>query len=125
IGFELVCERGTLALNGERLNELEVYQSGEEAASSGFRRVLINADHPDYGAFIPAPAHGLSINDLKTIELSDFFTAIAEGRPATPDLTEAVRIARVCEAALASSATGHWISEPETDPADRSEVVSA
>ena len=118
IGFELVCENGTLALDGERLNELHIYRAGEDPSASGFRRVLINADHPDYGAFIPAPAHGLSFNDLKTIELADFFTAIADERPATPDLTEAVLISRICEAVLASSSSGQWIASPELNPKD-------
>jgi len=51
IGFELVCEKGTIIFDGERLNEIEIFRQ----SSAGFERVLINADHPDYGAFIPAP----------------------------------------------------------------------
>ncbi len=109
IGFELVCERGTIAFDGERSNEIEVFRQG----AGGFERVLINADHADYGAFIPAPGHGLGFNDLKTIELRDFLSAIASGGNADPDLDEACRIARICEAAIDSSQRNGWIEAPE------------
>lgn len=118
IGFELVCERGTIAFHAERSNELEVYRHGEPTGEQGFKTIRIDGGHPDYGAFIPAPAHGLGFNDLKTIELHEFLLAIAEGRNLDPDLDEACRIARVCEAVLASSASGARIDEPEAgDPA--------
>nr|WP_276562475.1 Gfo/Idh/MocA family oxidoreductase [Hoeflea prorocentri] len=113
IGFELVCEHGTIAFKGEQSNQIEIYRSGEPAAASGFRTIHINADHPDYGDFIPAPGHGLGFNDLKTIELRDFLTAIANGSPAEPDLDEALKISRLCEAILASSDRRCWIDAPE------------
>ena len=109
IAFELVCENGTIIFDGERLNEVEVFRQGAD----GFERMLINADHPDYGAFIPAPGHGLGFNDLKTIELRDFMQAIVSGENADPDLNEAVRIARICEAAIDSSQSNCWIEAPE------------
>lgn len=117
IGFELTCERGSIAFDGERANELEVYRSGGDGAEQGFRTLRISGVHPDYAAFIPAPAHGLGFNDLKTIEIHAFLRAIAERRNLAPDLDEACRIARVCEAALASAVSGARIDMPETVPA--------
>ena len=113
IAFELVCERGTLAFHGERYNELELYVDGENAGEAGFRRILANAAHPDYGRFIPAPAHGNSFNDFKTIELREFLVAISENRNAAPDLKDAVRMARICEAVIRSSETSDWVFDPE------------
>lgn len=113
IGFELTCEKGAIAFDGERANELRVYRHGDPAGSQGFRTIRIDGGHPDYGAFIPAPAHGLGFNDLKTIELHAFLLAIAEGRNLDPDLDEACRIARVCEAILDSAAGGARIDAPE------------
>lgn len=113
IGFELVCERGTVAFHGERLNELRLYVDGRQPSEDGFRTILANASHPDFGCFIPAPGHGNSFNDLKTIEMRDFVMAIAENRDASPDLYEACKIARLCEAAIESSARRQWITEPE------------
>ena len=114
IGFELICERGSIAFDGERTNELSLYRADESAAVQGARTIRINGAHPDYAAFIPAPAHGLGFNDLKTIEIHAFLQAISEGRNLSPDLDEACRIARICEAALAASASGLRIEAPET-----------
>jgi predicted dehydrogenase len=113
IGFDLVCSEGSIAFRGERANEMEIYRSGGPAGEAGFERVLVNGAHPSYAAFLPAPAHGLGFNDLKTIEMREFLLAIHEGRNLTPDLAEAVRIARICEATLDSSATGGRIDAPE------------
>ena len=118
IGFELTCESGSIVFDGERTNELAVYRAGEAAGEPGFRTLRINGGHPDYAAFMPAPAHGLGFNDLKTIEIHAFLRAIAEGRNMTPDLDDACRIARICEAALASSASGARIELPEQRPAE-------
>ncbi len=123
IGFELVCEHGSISFDGERANEIEIYRSGDEAAAQGFRSIRINGAHPDYAAFIPAPAHGLGFNDLKTIETHDFLRAIAERRNLSPDLADASRIARICEAALASSVSGIRIDAPETRPAEQRDAA--
>ncbi len=113
LGFELTCERGTIRFEAERLNELQLYVAGEDAANAGFRRILVNPEHPFYAGFLPAPGHGLGFNDLKTIELHQFIAAIASGRSATPDLRAASRIARLCEAILDSAESGRWIEQPE------------
>lgn len=118
IGFELVCAGGSIAFDGERTNELQLYRAAEPLGQQGFRTLRINGSHPDYAAFIPAPAHGLGFNDLKTIEIHEFLLAIASGRNLDPDLDEACRIARICEAALASSGTGARIEAPEARPAE-------
>ena len=114
IGFELICELGSIVFDGERLNELQVFRANSSMTDAGFQRVLVNAAHPDYARFIPAPAHGNSFNDLKTIELAEFLGAIVQQRNAQPDLAEAVRVARICEAVMTSSKTGRWIDAPET-----------
>jgi predicted dehydrogenase len=110
--FELTGERGALRFEAERMNEIGLYL--DDKSGSGFRRLLVDSSHPDYGAFLPAPGHGLGFNDLKTIELKLFLEAIALGRNAYPDLGEAARISRICEAILDSGTSGQWIHEPET-----------
>lgn len=113
LSFELTCERGTIRFEAERLNELKLYLAGEDAANAGFRTILVNPLHPDYAGFLPAPGHGLGFNDLKTIELHQFLEAVAAGRTASPDLHDASRIARLCEAILDSAESGRWIEQPE------------
>ena len=106
--FDLVCERGAIAFDAERMNEIRIHRAG----SHGFETVRISPEHPPYGDFLPAPAHGLGFNDLKTIEMHEFLTAVATGQTVSPGLDDAVRISRICEAILASDGKG-WIDNPE------------
>ena len=112
LSFEVTGEQGSLRFDAERMNELGLYL--DDSNGGGFRRILIAPGHPDYGDFLPAPGHGLGFNDLKTIEMKAFLDAIAAGRNSQPDLAEAARIGRLCEAILDSAASGQWITAPET-----------
>ena len=112
--FEVTGERGALRFEAERMNEIGLYL--DEKTGSGFRRILIEPAHPDYGAFLPAPGHGLGFNDLKTIEIKAFLEGVAAGENAEPDLAEAARIGRICEAILDSAASGRWVDRPEEAP---------
>jgi predicted dehydrogenase len=112
--FEVTGERGALRFEAERMNEIGLYL--DEKTGSGFRRILIEPAHPDYGAFLPAPGHGLGFNDLKTIEIKAFLDGVAAGENAEPDLAEAARIGRICEAILDSAASGRWVDRPEEAP---------
>ena len=113
VSFEIVCEGGTLVFDGERMNELRLYEAGQPVDVQGFRTILANASHPDYAGFLPAPGHQIGFNDLKTIELRAFLEGIASGRPVAPDLRDAACISRICDAILDSSATGTRIADPE------------
>jgi predicted dehydrogenase len=113
IGFELVCEHGTIAFHGERSNEIKLFVHGDKASEAGFKTIHINSEHPDYGAFLPAPGHGIGFNDLKTIELHQFLEAIAKGCNVAPDMGEACKIARVCEAVIESSNSRIWVKNPK------------
>lgn len=117
--FEVTCERGAIRFEAERTNELQVYIDEQDSTGPGFRRVLAQPGHPDYAGFLPAPGHGLGFNDLKTIELAAFLRGVAAGRSTYPDLGEAARIGRICEAILDSADSGRWIEAPEEDPTAR------
>jgi predicted dehydrogenase len=108
IGFEVIGTLGALRFDGERMNELQLFETREPAARAGFRTILANPQHPPYGNFIPAPGHGLGFNDLKVIEVGELMKAVMENRSGGPDLTGAARISAIMEAALNSATTGCW-----------------
>jgi predicted dehydrogenase len=115
LSFEVTCERGSIRLEAERLNEISVYLESEAASGlPGFKTILINPSHPAYGAFLPAPGHGLGFNDLKTIELAAFLRGVAAKKSTYPDIAEAARISGLCEAILDSAETRSWADNPET-----------
>lgn len=109
LSFELVGEAGTIRFSAERLNELQFYSASDELSTEGFRNILINAAHKPYDSFIPAPGHGLGFNDLKTIEIGQFVSAITEQRSCPPDLDDAHAISKICEAVLQSNAEQRWV----------------
>lgn len=110
LAFELHGDRGSLVYDQERMNELRLFEAEPDRARHGFRTILAGPAHPPYGAFVPAPGHGLGFNDQKTIEVAGLLRAIAgQGRPGL-DFEEALRIERVIHAIAASArAGGTWV----------------
>jgi predicted dehydrogenase len=107
---QVVGTRGTVEFNQERMNELRLYLADDATGRRGFRTILAGPEHPDYGAFCPAPGHGLGINDLKVIEVRNLLRAIRTNTPASPDFTEGLRVQQVMTAIELASASGSWIS---------------
>ena len=85
--IEINGEKGSLAFNLERLNELEVYLPEEESPrdAQGFRQVLVTEHaHPFYDVWWP---HGHIIGWEHTFihEIKHFFDAIVHKQPIAPD----------------------------------------
>ena len=113
VAFEVNCENGSIRVEGERLNELQVYVKDKQNKNNGFRRILMGPEHPEYGNFLPAPGHGLGFNDLKTIEHRAFLRAISGEESECVSLMTAAKIGKVCEEIIRSSDTGTWSTDPE------------
>jgi predicted dehydrogenase len=113
LAFEVTGSKGTVVLDHERLNELQLYKLGQERGRAGFVTVPTGPDHPPYGAFCPAPGHQLGFNDLKVIEVRDLLQALAEGRRPWPDFEEAFEVQRVVDAMLRSAAESRWVRPDE------------
>ena len=77
--IELNGDRGSLAFDLERLNELEFYDRADESAEAGFRRILVTEPgHPYLSAWWP-PGHVLGWEHTFTHQVRDLVTAIADG----------------------------------------------
>ena len=110
LSYEIVGTKGTLVFDQERLSEIQLYQRADDPRVAGFRRIPIGPSHPDYGHFCPAPGHGTGYNDMVTIQLRDFITAITdEGTRAWPDFDDALAVHHVIDAALEANRAGHWV----------------
>jgi len=108
LGFEINGTKGTLVFNQERLNELHFYQAGRDRRHEGFLRIEAGPQHHPYGLFCVAPGHQLGFNDLKTIEVADFLTAIDGGEHRGPDFREAYEIQKIVDTAVESSRERQW-----------------
>jgi predicted dehydrogenase len=109
LGFEVSGTKGSLVFSQERLNELHFYRTGGEPKQQGYLKIESGPAHDPYGRFCVAPGHQLGFNDLKTIEVADFLTAISGGAKKGPDFREAWEIQKVIDTALRSARERQWM----------------
>ncbi|GAA3801017.1 Gfo/Idh/MocA family protein [Streptomyces phyllanthi] len=109
--IELNGERGSLAFDLERLNELSYHDGAEPAAHAGFRRILVTEpDHPYLEAWWP-PGHGLGYEHSFVHQARDLVHAIAEGREPQPSFADGLQVQRVL-AAVEESAEKNSVYTP-------------
>jgi predicted dehydrogenase len=111
--IELNGERGSLAFNLEQLNELQFYDREQDAATAGFRRILVTEPgHPYLSAWWP-PGHVLGWDATFTHEIADLVTAIAAGTDPAPSFADGLQVQRVLAAVEDSAAhQSQWTPVP-------------
>jgi predicted dehydrogenase len=126
--IELNGDRGSLAFDLERLNELQYHDHGEPAATAGFRTILVTErDHPYLEAWWP-PGHGLGYEHTFVHQVRDLVDAVAEGRDPEPSFADGLQVQRVLAAVEQSAAHGSvWtgVPDPGTRAADPTAPASA
>ena len=114
LAFELYGSKGSiLARHGADERACSSTSPAGRTAGEGYCRILAGPGHKDYAPFCPAPGHQLGFNDIKTIEVKDVVTALAEGRPFYPDFREAYLVQRVVDAMLLSGRERRWVRVEE------------
>ncbi|NEY31284.1 Gfo/Idh/MocA family oxidoreductase [Streptomyces sp. PRKS01-65] len=109
--IELNGERGSLAFDLERLNELSYHDGTEPGTHAGFRRILVTeSDHPYLDGWWP-PGHGLGYEHTFVHQARDLVHAIAEGRQPEPSFAEGLQVQRVL-AAVEESARKNSVYTP-------------
>ncbi len=113
--IELNGDRGSLAFDLERLNELEFCDRADDSAEAGFRRILVTEPgHPYLSAWWP-PGHVLGWEHTFTHEVADLVTAIAEGTDPAPSFRDGLQVQRVLAAVEQSAAReSAWTPVPVT-----------
>ena len=107
--IEVHGSKGTLWLDNERMNELNLYIAEGLVEQRGFKRILSSPAHPAYGRLCPAPGHGLGFNELKVIELAELLNAIA-GKPSqSVDFAKGLRIERAIYTFAHSAENKTWM----------------
>jgi predicted dehydrogenase len=112
--LELNGERGSLAFDLERLNELWFHDGTDPGAEAGFRRILVTEpDHPYLDAWWP-PGHGLGYEHTFVHQARDLVHAVAEGRRPDPSFADGLQVQRVL-AAVEESAEKNSVYTPIAD----------
>lgn len=111
--LEVNGERGSIAFDLERLNELQFADGTDDPAEVGFRRILVTEpDHPYLSAWWP-PGHVLGYEHTFTHEVRDFLDAVGAGADPTPSFTDGLRVQLVLDAIERSAAAGCGFTEVE------------
>lgn len=109
--LEINGERGSLAFDLERLNELSFHDHTEPAATAGFRRILVTEpEHPYLEAWWP-PGHGLGYEHTFVHQARDVIHTIAEGARPVPSFADGLQVQRVL-AAVEESAAKNSVHTP-------------
>ncbi|WP_329113858.1 Gfo/Idh/MocA family protein [Streptomyces sp. NBC_01353] len=109
--LEINGEKGSLAFDLERLNELSFHDHTEPAASAGFRRILVTEpDHPYLEGWWP-PGHALGYEHTFVHQARDLVLAIASGTGPAPSFADGLQVQRVL-AAVEESAEKNAVYTP-------------
>jgi predicted dehydrogenase len=109
--IELNGERGSLAFDLERLNELEFHDHAGDSLTSGFRRILVTEPGHQYLSGWWPPGHVLGWDVTFSHEISDLVTAIATGSNPQPSFADGLHVQRVLDAVQRSAASqSAWIT---------------
>ena len=113
--IELNGDRGSLAFDLKRLNELQFHSRADDPATAGFRRVLVTEPgHPYLSGWWP-PGHVLGWDVTFTHQVRNLVTAIATGTDPAPSFQDGLQVQRVLAAVEYSA--GHesgWTPVPTT-----------
>ncbi len=113
--WEINGEKGSLAFNMERLNELEVYLPEEETShdAQGFRQVLVTeSNHPFVGVWWPQ-GHIIGWEHTFVHEIRHFFECVVAGKSVAPeaaDFEDGYRASVIADAIVESARTGQRVT---------------
>ena len=116
--IEVSGEKGALAFDLERLNELRHYDRTAPAELQGFTDILVTEpEHPYVSAWWPA-GHMLGYEHGFSHQVVDFVTAIVQGTDPDPSFAEGLRVQRVLAAVEDSAANNSaWVRVDDAVPA--------
>lgn len=111
IRLEINGSKGSLAFDFEDMNLLHFFDAADDAATAGFRRIVVTEpEHPYGGAWWP-PGHGLGYEHAFTHQVVDLVGDLAAGRQPTPSFRDGLVVQRVLEAVERSAdGGGGWVS---------------
>lgn len=114
--LEVNGSAGSLAFDLEAMNELWYYQHGADAATAGFRRILVTEpSHPYMDAWWP-PGHLIGYEHTFTNQARDFLAALAAGTTPSPSFAEGLQVQRVLAAVESSAGNRSVWTSIETSP---------
>lgn len=109
MSFEIHGTKGAIKWNMEQMNELQLqWRNHDTPAEEGYTTLLSGPAHPYHKHFNPGWGVNLSYDDLKVIEAHNFLQSVSTGTQGEPGFKEALDVAHVQQAIIASWDSGSW-----------------
>ena len=106
LAFDVHGTDGALSWNFETMNEMRLFRNVED--DRGYATIYAGERHPYHGDFVPGEANSIGFEDVVTIQAHEFLAAVAEGRPHSAGMEQALEYVSVQDALLRSWETGAW-----------------
>jgi predicted dehydrogenase len=110
LGFEVNGSRGSLIFDLERLNELQVYFTGEDPVAEGFRTVMATEGAHEYIKSWWPPGHVIGWEHTFVHQYYEFVKAIAGNIAASPGFHDGLAAQRVLDAVETAAAEKRWVT---------------
>lgn len=110
--FEINGEKGSIAFNFERMNELEYFDASDKADRQGFRTINVNENGQPYaGNYWPA-GHGIGYGETFVNTVADLLQAHHTGGETQPNFRDGAYNNLVLETIVNASESRKWEEIP-------------
>jgi predicted dehydrogenase len=107
--FEINGEHASIAWDLHDLHRLQWFDHRDEGPLRGWRSIHItDGDHP-YMKHWWVPGLAIGYEHSFIHQIADFIQGLETGKPAGPTFRDALETTKVCDAVLASAASGAWV----------------
>lgn len=109
--WEVSGTEGTLYMDGERFNELQVFRFNDDKRDRGFKTLYAGSQIPSYSAFFGFDfgGGGLGYFDVKVLEVHDLVQGICSDEDCYPNFTFGWENQRILQAIEDSMEQRRWI----------------
>jgi len=108
--WEINGEKGSIAFNLERMNEIEVYLTDDPQGLQGFHTIQATESFMPYMEAYWPVAHIIGYEHTFINMMKDLMVAIGRGEQFTPDFEDGFRNQAVLEAVEKSCASRQWVT---------------
>lgn len=107
--FEINGEKASIAWDLHDLHRLSYFDHRDESRVRGWRSIHVTDSDMPYMKHWWVPGLQIGYEHTFIHQVADFLDALAKGQAARPTFRDALETQRVCDAVLASAASGQWV----------------
>jgi predicted dehydrogenase len=108
--FEINGEKASIAWNLHDLHRLQYFDHADESTVRGWRNIHVSDGDQPYMKAWWVPGLQIGYEHSFVHQVADFLEAAAHGVSTSPTFREALETTKVCDAVLASAASGRWVT---------------